>query len=359
VIDDLATAGTETQLLALLRLLDRSRVCPYLVLLRGTSATSRALEPEDCPVLRLQVGSLCRLATLGTAWTFRCWLRRERIDVVQAYFPDSSYFALPMACVAGVRHRVRIRNNLGHWLTPLHRIFGRLLQVFVTRSLTNCDCGKEHLQGQGISAEQISVLPNGVDLDRFTILKPPQVCPEKVRKVGVVANLRQVKGLDVLITAAAHLQARFPKVHFEVAGEGEMRPQLEQAIAKGGLSQRFRLPGLLHDIPAFLESLDVAVLCSRSEGMSNALLEYMAAARPIVATSVGAAPQMLTSGVHGLLVPPNDPLSLAQALEQLLSQPLEARRIGLAARQRAIAEYSRQAMVQRFDEFYQSLQEES
>ena len=107
LIDELAAAGTETQLLALLRRLDRSRVRPYLVLLRGDSAASRALEPDDCPVLRLGVGPLHSPATLARAWRLARFLRRERIDVLQAYFPDSSYFGLPAAYLAGVPHRPR------------------------------------------------------------------------------------------------------------------------------------------------------------------------------------------------------------------------------------------------------------
>ncbi len=118
LIDELAAAGTETQLLALIRRLDRDRVRPYLCLLRGGASASQALEPDDCPILRLGVGSLRRPATLLKAARFIRFLRSERIDVVQAYFPDSSYFGLPAAWLAGVPHRLRTRNNLGHWLTP-------------------------------------------------------------------------------------------------------------------------------------------------------------------------------------------------------------------------------------------------
>jgi len=102
LIDELAAAGTETQLLALVRRLDRRRVQPSLCLLRGDSAASRALEPADCPVLRLGVGSLRSPATLVRAWRLARFLRRERIDVLQVYFPDSTYFGVPVAWLAGV-----------------------------------------------------------------------------------------------------------------------------------------------------------------------------------------------------------------------------------------------------------------
>ncbi len=115
IIDELAVAGTETQLLALIRHVDRRRVEPYLCLLRGKSAASRALEPAGCPVWRLGVGSLARPRTLLRLAQFVRLLRRHRIDVLQAYFPDSAYFGLPAAWLAGVPNRLRTRNNLGHW----------------------------------------------------------------------------------------------------------------------------------------------------------------------------------------------------------------------------------------------------
>src|SRR5262245_57884108 len=104
MIDELNTAGTETQLLALIRRLDRARVRPSLCLLRGDNPRSRALEPDCCPVLRLGVGSLCRPATLFKAGQLARFLRRERIDVLQVYFPDSTYLGVPIARLAGVRH---------------------------------------------------------------------------------------------------------------------------------------------------------------------------------------------------------------------------------------------------------------
>ena len=164
LIDELATAGTETQLLALIRRLDRARVQPYLCVLRGAGQVSRSLEPDDCPVWRLGVGSLCRPATLIQAIRFSRFLRRERIDVVQAYFPDSSYFGLPTAWLAGVPHRLRTRNNLGHWLTPLHRRLGRLLHYVTTGTVVNCGAAKDALiAAEGTHAKTVTILENGVD----------------------------------------------------------------------------------------------------------------------------------------------------------------------------------------------------
>jgi glycosyltransferase involved in cell wall biosynthesis len=357
LIDELAAAGTETQLLALIRHLDRRRVRPYLCLLRGGSPGSRALEPDGCPVLRLGVGSLRRPRTLFQALRFGRFLRRERIEVLQVYFPDSTYFGVPVAWLAGVPSRLCTRNNVGHWLTPLHRALGRLLSWFATGVVANCEAARAALlAGEAARPATVAVLENGVDHDRFLAVPPlAEKSLTEVRCVGAVANLRPVKGLDVLLQAAARLAAVHPQVRFEVAGEGELRPALEKQARECGLAGRFALPGSVADMPQFLAGLDVAVLSSRAEGMPNAVLEYMAAGRAIVATAVGATPELIADGVHGLLVPPGDAGRLAAGIDRLLRDPALARRLGEAARQRARERYSRTAMVRRFEDFYERL----
>lgn len=357
VIDRLSRAGTESQLLALIRHLDRRRVAPLLCLVNGDDELSRALEPDDVPVLRLNMHSFHKPCVISEARRFVQFLRRERVDIVQTYFQDSTYFAVPLARLAGVRRIVRVRNNAGYWLTPTHCWLGRLMGRLVDVTLTNCrNARAELLRAEGVLPEKVVVLENGVDLERFWA-SPATDLHGRVGtiNVGAVANLRPVKALDLLIEAAAGLCTRYPQLMFQVAGEGEDRSRLERLIAEHGLERRFQLLGSVGDVPAFLARQDIAVLCSHSEGMSNALLEYMAAGRAIVATAVGACERLIVPGVHGLVVPPCDVTALAAAMEQLVCEPDLAKRLATAARERVHREYSRQAMVRRFEEFYRRL----
>lgn len=356
LIDELAPAGTETQLLALIRHLDRSRVQPFLCLLRGQNESSRRLEPTNCPVLRLEIGSLCSTQAMWQAWRLVRFLRRERIDVLQSYFPDSNYFGIPLAFLAGVPHRLRVRNNLGHWLTPVHRLMNRILRPFLTGTLTNCQAARQALlEAEGGRPDSVLVFENGVDLDRLLELPINLPQPWDARRIGIVANLRPIKGLDVLVDATAQLHRKHPEIQVEIAGEGEQRSQLEKAIRERGLQNSIHLRGSIQDITGFLSRLDIAVLCSRAEGMSNALLEYMAAGRAIVATRVGGNPELVEDGKQGLLIPPGEPGALARAIGHLIENPDLAMQLGKGARQRVWERFSRQAMIRRFEQHYTTL----
>lgn len=348
VIDRLSRAGTESQLLALIRGLDRERVEPSLVLLDGAGPESRALEPADCPVIRLGVARLAsRAAVVAARRLARAWAVR-RPDVVQAYFLDSAYFAAAVARWCRVPRVVRVRNNLGYWLTRRHRLFGRLVRPLVDVTLTNTLAGREQLEREG---ERAAVFENGVDLDRFPGVRPVDVTKPVVR-VGCVANLRPVKNLDGFLRAARRVCDRFPRVVFEVAGDGPERAELERLRDTLGLGGRFVFRGPVANVPGFLAGCELAVLSSHSEGMSNAVLEYMAAGRAVVATAVGATPDLLDGGRCGLLVPPGDEAALADAVARLLGDPGLAAELGANARRRAEREYSRAAMVRRFEAFY-------
>jgi glycosyltransferase involved in cell wall biosynthesis len=334
--------------------MDRALFEPTLILLDGRPAASRELEPRDCEVIRLGVTKLLSRAGLRAARHVRQLWSRSRPDILQSYFLDASYFSVPLARWCGVPHVVRVRNNLGYWLTRKDRVLNRLIRPWVTRSLTNSEGGREQLIRQdGVSADRVTVIENGVDLDRFPDVRPPAF-GETVR-VGCVANLRPVKNIDGLMRAAQLVLELSAKVEFEVAGDGPDRPRLEQLRRELALGDRFRLRGSLADVPEFLRSLDLAVMPSHSEGMSNAVLEYMAAGRAIVATDTGATAQLVGPGVGGVIVAPGSDEALAGAIQKLIDDPPAGRRMAATARRRAEEVYGRQGMVRRFEAFYRSM----
>ncbi|MHB1035984.1 MAG: glycosyltransferase [Pirellulales bacterium] len=356
VIDRLTAGGTELHLLRLMQHLDRARVQPSLCLLKGDDAESRSMEPRDCPVLRLGVRSLHHYTTLSRAWQFARFLRRERVDIVQPYFPDSTYFSVLVAKLAGVRRIVRTRRNLGYWMKPVDRWLGRVYGRMVHVTLVNCEaCRQAVIEQEGARPDSVVVIENGIDLEPFRAIPPlePHV-NGRVRRVGMVANLRPVKGADVFVRAAALLAEDHPNVRFQIAGTGD-DAWVRQVARECGIEDRLDLLGRVTDIPAFLQTLDVAVLPSHSEGLSNALLEYMAAGRPIVATAVGGNVELVEDGVTGLLVPPGEPPSLAKLIHRILDDSTLAVRLGAAVQRQVRDHFGLDTMIQRYHEFYGNL----
>jgi glycosyltransferase involved in cell wall biosynthesis len=153
-------------------------------------------------------------------------------------------------------------------------------------------------------------------------------------------RLHESKGLFELVRAWARVTAQLPNARLWFAGEGPARDALLGEIAELGLDGRVVLCGAFDSVDDLLAAANLFVLPSWEEGMSLALLEAMAAGKPIVASDIPANRTLLDDGVHGLLVPVREPAPLAEALIRLLTQPELAARLALAARNRVIAEFN-------------------
>jgi len=209
----------------------------------------------------------------------------------------------------------------------------------------------------GIPRQKIIFIPNGVDLqnlkdlpDKLQARARLALPPDQVL-VGTVARLDPVKRLDVLLQALRSLS----DVGAVVVGDGPERVILIEVSERLKLTERIFFVGHQEDVWPWLAALDVFVLCSDWEGMSNALLEAMAARLPVVATAVGGTPDVVVDGVTGLLVPPRDPPALAKAVVRLLRDPDLRHRMGEAGRERVEEHFSLERMVGRTQALYQQL----
>jgi len=170
-----------------------------------------------------------------------------------------------------------------------------------------------------------------------------------------VGTLRAQKSYDVLIRAVATLRSKNPDVRLVIAGGGPERERLERLIDELGLADVVILLGRRLDVPNLLAGLDVAVCASAFEGSPLAVMEYMEAGLPIVATRVGGVPDLIDDGVHGLLVEPGDPDGLALAVEELLRDRERARALGVRARERRRREFDLDVMVANIEALYAEL----
>jgi len=179
--------------------------------------------------------------------------------------------------------------------------------------------------------------------------------PAAAPVIGTVGVMRAQKALEVLLAATRLLAPELPALRVLVAGDGPERPRLERLLEAWGLERSVTLLGVRRDIADVLAALDVAVCCSDFEGSPLSVMEYMAAAKPVVATAVGGVPDLLEQGVHGLLVSPRDPRALADAVAALLADPTRAARMGALGRERQAREFTLDAMVARVERVYESL----
>jgi glycosyltransferase involved in cell wall biosynthesis len=360
-VENLLPAGTERWIVHLIDRLDRRRVQPLLCLTDGQGDESRQLEPADCEVLRLELTQLKSIRTLRAARALYRFLRHHQVDVLQVHHADPSYLGVPTARAAGVPVIVQTKYDIGYWLTNFDLWMHRRLRCWIDVTLANCQaCRDAAIAQERASPDEVVVIDNGIDTSRLTqIAALSRDAWRWPLRVGMVANLRPVKDPQNLIDAAHQLIDRSLPISFHLAGQGPLKEALEADVARRGLVDRIILHGHIADMPSFLESLQIVVLCSRSEGLPHALLEAMAAGRAVVATAVGGNRELVQDGVNGLLVPPSDSTALATAIARLATDPALAIRLAGAARRSVADRFGLDAMADRFAEFYRSVSRRS
>jgi glycosyltransferase involved in cell wall biosynthesis len=290
-------------------------------------------------------------------------LRHGGYDVVHAHgFPGLYWVALASCLVRGPRyvaseHNVTNRRREWPWLRPVERwIYGRYDGI-VAVSQEVADALGDWLPR---AAGGVHVAHNGVPLAPFG--RPPETRAQVRTELGIpadrplllfVGGLHHRKGADVLFRAVASL----PPSGFRllVCGEGESEDDLRALAAELGVSDRVRFLGYCRDVPGLMAAADLFVLPSRWEGCPMVILEAMAAGLPIVATAVGGVPELIRDGQEGLLVPPDDAVTLAGAIHELLNDPARARRLGRQARTRVEQAFSIDGAAQQMTAVYDEL----
>jgi glycosyltransferase involved in cell wall biosynthesis len=221
-----------------------------------------------------------------------------------------------------------------------------------------------HQQRDGISLKRISVVHNGVILDKYSraldrrAVRLSLGIPEDALLVTTVANINPWKGVDVFIEAAAIVWKQNPNIVFAVAGDWTDGAHLAELRARAeslGITNSVHFLGRVEDVPSLLRSSDVFALLSRSEGFPNVVIEAMAAAIPVVATDVGGTAEALIDGVTGFLVKNEDHLNAASHLLSLLNDSEKRKSFGLAGRLLVEDRFSIRTMVERHVEVYDAI----
>ncbi|MFN2371527.1 MAG: glycosyltransferase, partial [Candidatus Krumholzibacteriia bacterium] len=327
--------------------LDRARVRPHLLTLRPSPPE---LDPDDCPRLALDVPRLVSAAGVRAVAATARLLRWERFAVVQTFFQDATVFGGTAARLAGVPVRLASFRDLGFWRTPRQEWLMRRTYPLLTGFVANSRMVRDHFAARdGLDPGRIRVIPNGVDATALPFIDHTGPTTD----VGIVGNVnRRVKRIDLFVQAAAEVARRHPEVRWHVVGDGELRAAMAELAASCGLGERIVFAGRVADVPTYLARLQVGVLCSDTEGFSNALLEYMFRGCAAVATDTGGNAEALAHDRTGLLVPVGDAGALAGAIGALIEDVPRRRRLAAAARREAEATYGWDRCVAAHQELY-------
>lgn len=341
----LDVGGLEKLLVEFARHTDRERFELHLVSMTTRGPLAEDIENEGWPVSALAAapGFRPRLVL-----ELARWFRRRQIDVVHAHDEKPCIYGAPAARLAGVRCIVHTRHGPRPQLTRrqavLVRLASRLTDHFVCVSQ---DAARLSIE-QGVAADRVRTIWNGIDLERFAYAGPCSNGP-----IAAVARLVPEKGLDYLVRAAALAVRECTSLQVEIAGDGPCLPELKRLAARLGVSGRVRFLGPVGDVSGLLARASSFVLPSLSEGLSLTLLEAMARGLPVVATRVGGNCEVVVDGETGLLTPASDPAALAAAILRL-RDPRVGVQMGRAGRCRAEKYFDVRRMVAAYESLYRA-----
>jgi glycosyltransferase involved in cell wall biosynthesis len=309
---------------------------------------SPALIEPPCPIYVLPLQRTYDLNALGAAISLRRFIREQNIRVVQTFFESSDIWAGFVTRVMSNAKLIWSRRDMGILRSGKHHIAYRLMArmphaVFAVSNLVRQHC----IEVDGIAPARVQTIYNGLNLSDWLA---PSGTPRASTHPAITTagNIRHVKGHDIFIRAAAIVVQQFPNAQFSIAGEvlePDYYASLQALIPELNLSENFTFLGGIKDLRSHFASADIFVLPSRSEGFSNAIVEAMAAALPVVATNVGGNAEAIETGVSGFIVPPEDPAALAEAILRLLGNPEAARAMGLEGKRLAAEKFTNEAMM--------------
>jgi L-malate glycosyltransferase len=365
MIDRITTdlGGTEGQVVKLIRGLAECGHQVELITFEGSDWVEKARRALPCRIEVVELGGVARPGFL--LGLMRLWrhLRRNRPDVVHTFFPIANIVGVLCARAAGVRAVLASRRDYGYWITPGYLKATRFANRFVDSIVVNAPqvAAFTH-QTEGVPESKIKVIFNGVDVDGLCrpapnlSLKSRLGIPQDHLVISLVANIRYIKRHDTLVRAVARLISKYPKLSLLFVGADNDTPEklnaLFRLIDELGMKERVFRALASGDIAEYLSIMDIGCNCSESEGLSNAVIEYMAAGVASVVSNGGGNPDLVNHGVDGFVFTVGDDEMLAGQLERLIAEPDLRARLAQAGQDKVRNEMSLPRIIKCFEQHY-------
>ncbi len=360
--------GTEHQLLQLVRLLQESGRYNVRIacLRRYGKLLCIADELMGYEVPEFPLTSFHNRSTVIQLRYFVSYLREHQIEVLHTHDYSSNIFGMVGGTLARIPARIASKRETAGLRSSAQSLLERFSYRLSHAVIANSEMVRQYLINAGVPPQKVVTLYNGLNLARACVpngwrrqaalatLNLPQSPDRKF--VTIVANLRhRVKDIPLFLRAARRVREKMPGATFVIAGEGELLEELQNESVQLGLRDEVFFIGRCTRIADLLAASDVCVLSSRAEGFSNSILEYMAAARPVVVTDVGGAREAVSEGESGYVVAAGDEEGMATRISELLHEPERARRMGQRGREIVERKFSCDAQLARTEELYEQL----
>ena len=366
IIDSFEQGGSERQAMQLLTQLHASGKCRVHLACLQNRGSLRA-EADQLGIGEIHEYALNSFYDLNFVKQLRRlvhFIRENEIEVVHTHCFYTNIFGMTGGFLAGVRARVTSKGETDGFRTPTQKRAERAAFRLSHRVIANCLVVQNQLIREGVSPSKIIQHYNGLDLDRLKVrdgLRREEVLaefdlPSDRRYMSIVANLRNpVKDHPMFLRAAARVRAAVPDAGFAIAGEGELMEGLRELAGHLGIEDDVFFLGRCDRVADLLFASDIGVLSSKAEGFANAILEYMAAGLPVVATDVGGAREAIAEGETGYTVASGDDQKMAERIIELLNDPKRAREMGERGKLIAAEKFSCDRHLQNTLDLYDEL----
>jgi L-malate glycosyltransferase len=324
--------GTEIQFINLLESFDRDRVEPEIAVLRASEYTNKSYKYPFI-IVTLNIDKILSLKSLFKMLNLAKKISREKINIVHIYFNDASILA-PFFCKLAGAKVIISRRDMGFWYTKFNLICLYISNLFVDHIITNSYAIKSNVnKKEKYPLSKISVIYNGIDTNKFN-----NIIKGKLRAdlglsindpiIGMVANFDKIKRHTDLINAFSILVMKHPNVKLVFAGQGPEENSLRELSHRMNLADKIYFLGNVEDVLPIIADIDICVLCSESEGLSNAILEYMGCGKPVICTNAGGNPELIVNGYNGYLIDVGDVATLVDKIQLLLSNVELSNKLG-------------------------------
>lgn len=356
MVRELGPGGTERQMTEIARALDRSRFQVHAGCFHE-GVRARELQAAGIPVVRFPVTSFLKTNALKGAWQLRHYLRGNHIRIVHTFDYPLNCFGVPVARASGVPIVLSSQRAHRH-LTPgpylkLLRLTDRLVNGIVVNSGS---VRQEMIAQEHVPAGRLHLCYNGIDTARFHDTGRSRM-PDLENAslvIGVICVLRPEKGLPTLIRAFAQIAHLDGRLRLAVVGDGPELPSLRALAQELGVIDKCIFHPAVADVAPWLRSIDLFVLPSLSEALSNSLMEAMACGCACLASSAGGNPELVENGRTGLLFEPGNAVQLAEKLTLLIKDLALRARLAEAGAALIHSRFSLRASADRMAEIYQS-----